>query len=247
MKDLARKMQSLYETNEYFVRIDNEEVSYEEDYWGERTDPDGKKRYNINEIEHSIEQTNYITEFVNAQEPGVILDVGCGLGSFLSTIDDKWEKHGIEISKFASEYAKQHCKIHTGTLFDFPFEEQSFDLINMHHVIEHVDDPGAVITRVRDLLKDDGVFIIATPDFDSGAARRFGENYRMLDPGHIRLFSNDSMHRFLRDNGFHIFRVDYPYFETKYFNEENLFRLFDTSKVSPAFYGNFMTFFVRKS
>jgi hypothetical protein len=93
------------------------------------------------------------------------------------------------------------------------------------------------------LLKDKGTFIIGTPDFDSGCARRFGKNYRLMGPEHIRLFSNDSMHRFLRDHGFKINKVEYPFFNSRLFNKENLMRLFDTSKVSPPFYGNYMTFF----
>ena len=89
---------------------------------------------------------------------------------------------------------------------------------------------------------------MATPDFDSGCARQFGPNYRLLhDPTHISLFSNDSMHRFLRDHGFKIFRADYPFFETRYFTKENLIRLFDTGEVSPPFYGNFMTFYCQKA
>jgi hypothetical protein len=54
------------------------------------------------------------------------------------------------------------------------------------------------------------------------------------------------MHRFLRDHGFIIDRVEYPYFETRYFTQENLMRLFDTDRISPPFYGNFMTFYCRK-
>ncbi len=51
------------------------------------------------------------------------------------------------------------------------------------------------------------------------------------------------MHRCLRDNGFHIDQVEYPYFETQWFNKENLLRMLDTDGISPPFYGNFMTFY----
>ena len=118
-----------------------------------------------------------------------------------------------------------------------------FDVILMYHVIEHVNDPLSNLEIVKKLLKKNGYFIIGTPDFDSGCARRFGENYRLLGPGHIRLFSNDSMHRFLRDHDFKINKVEYPFFHSRLFNKENLIRLFDISEVSPPFYGNYMTFF----
>ena len=60
------------------------------------------------------------------------------------------------------------------------------------------------------------------------------------------MFTNDYMHRFIRDHKFKIKKVDYPFFETRYFNNKNLFRLRDIKKISPPFYGNFMTFYVQK-
>ena len=98
------------------------------------------------------------------------------------------------------------------------------------------------------MLKDGGTMIIATPNFDSGCARLFGNNYRLLhDSTHISLFSDDSMQRMLRDHSLLVDYVDYPYFNTRYFNKENLDKLFKTNEISPAFYGNFMTFYCRKN
>ncbi len=117
----------------------------------------------------------------------------------------------------------------------------------MHHVIEHMADPVTNLEFGCRILKPGGHLILSTPDFDSGCARRFGANYRLLhDRTHISLFSNDSMHRFLRDYGFQILRADYPFFETRHFTEESLLRLFDPNKISPPFYGNFMTFYCLK-
>jgi hypothetical protein len=111
-----------------------------------------------------------------------------------------------------------------------------------------MQNPVENLEKALKILKDDGIIIIATPDFDSGCARRFGNNYRLLhDSTHISLFSNDSMHRMLRDHLLEIEYVDYPFFGTKYFNKENLDRLFNIEETSPAFYGNFMTFYCRKN
>ena len=117
----------------------------------------------------------------------------------------------------------------------------------MHHVIEHIPDPIRTIQEVHRILKASGALVLATPDFDSGCARLFGENFRLLhDPTHISLFSNESMYRFLRDFGFVIDRVEYPFFETRHFSAENFERLFDPGQISPPFYGNFMTFYCHK-
>ena len=173
-----------------------------------------------------------------------MLDVGCGLGWLLSAVDDAWEKHGLEVSAFAAAKARHHSQIFVGPLLEAPYRANQFDLLVMHHVIEHMADPVTNLEFGCRILKPGGHLILSTPDFDSGCARRFGANYRLLhDRTHISLFSNDSMHRFLRDHGFQILRVDYPFFETRHFTEESLLRLFDPKKISPPFYGNFMTFY----
>ena len=89
--------------------------------------------------------------------------------------------------------------------------------------------------------------ILETPDFDSAAARRFGNNFRLLkDKTHISLFSQDSIIRFVRDYNFKILRIDYPYFDTPFFNKKNLLRILNKKKVSPPFYGSVVTLFCKK-
>ena len=187
-------------------------------------------------------------DFIESLPGGRVLDVGCGLGWLLSALGDRWAKQGIELSSFAAERASEHADIFNGPLLDCPFPNGSFDLIVMHHVIEHMAEPVPNIGRVWELLRPGGRLLLGTPDFDSGCARRFGANYRLLhDTTHVSLFSHDSMHRFLRDHGFKIGMVDYPFFETRHFARENLQRLFDVDRISPAFYGNFMTFYCTRS
>ena len=244
---LAEAMRGLYETGVYFVSVAPGETSYEADYWGEIVDPDGCRRNRLEERERYLEDIGAELAFIAALPPGRVLDIGCGLGWLLSALGDDWRKFGVETSAFAASHAGAHGEIVNTELLDCAFADSSFDLVVMHHVIEHMADPVANIEKARALLKSAGHLILATPDFDSGCARRFGANYRLLhDPTHIRLFSSDSMHRFLRDHGFAIAAVDYPYFETRHFTPDNLERLFDTDRVSPPFHGNFMTFYCRK-
>jgi len=43
-----------------------------------------------------------------------------------------------------------------------------------------------------------------------------------------------------------ILKKEYPFFKTDYFNIKNIFKIFDTRKISPAFYGNIMTLYGEK-
>jgi phosphoheptose isomerase len=233
---------------EYFrKRAAKQPVDYGEAYWGTVVDPDGNVRDRRKEREQHLDDIREELAFLNSLPPGRILDVGCGLGFLLSALSPAWDKHGVEISGFAAAHAREWATVHIGTLQDARYPTAFFDVLVMHHVIEHVEDPVPALLEAYRILRPGGVLVLGTPDFDSGCARRFGENYRLLhDPTHVSLFTNDSMHRFLRDHGFVIDRVEYPFFDTRHFTPDNLLRLFDTTKVSPPFYGNFMTFYARK-
>jgi SAM-dependent methyltransferase len=235
--------------DDYFVRRKSHARNdCQRDYWsGGVRDPDGILRNKLEERELYLSDIKMEVAFLENLKPGRILDIGCGPGFLLSALNRKWDKFGCEISPIAAEVAKKHATVENSDFKKTCYPDKFFDVIVMHHVIEHLKDPLWAIRKVYRLLKGQGTLLIATPDFDSGCARLFGENYRLLhDPTHINLFSNDSMRRFLRDHGFIIDGVDYPFFETRHFTMENLERLFDTTKISPPFYGNFMTFYCHK-
>lgn len=234
---------------DYFVRREPSVLpDFEEAYWGTVVDPDGKVRDRHAERDQHVGDFHKEIDHLNALPGGRLVDVGCGLGFLLSALDDtKWERHGVELSAYAAEHASRWAAVHVGDLEGASYEDDFFDAVVMSHVIEHVPDPFSLVKEIWRVMKPGGTLILCTPDFDSGAARHFGEQYRLFhDKSHITLFSSESMHRFLRDHGFLIDHVDYPFFETRYFTKENLLRLFDTSKISPPFYGNFMSFYCRK-
>lgn len=236
----------------YFTRRESTvALDYEAAYWGTVTDPDGNVRDRSKERDQFVGDVTEELAWIHSQRhphsSGRILDVGCGLGFLLSAIEGDWDRHGVEVSKYAAAQAAPWGRIHQGELRSAGYPAGHFDVVVMHHVIEHMADPIAEMREVMRVLKPGGALLLGTPDFDSGCARRFGHNYRLLhDATHISLFSNESMHRFLRDMGLVIDRVSYPFFETRHFTKENLLRLLDTDAVSPPFYGNFMTFYCRK-
>jgi SAM-dependent methyltransferase len=132
-------------------------------------------------------------------------------------------------------------------LKDIHFEPDFFDAIVLYHVIEHMNDPLAELKEVRRILKPYGKLIVGTPDFDCGLSKLFGEKFRLLhDSGHISLFSSVGLLRILKDVMFEVEEIRYPFFETEHFTKENLLRLFDSTRVSPPFYGNIITCYAYK-
>lgn len=214
--------------------------------WGRCIDPDGVVRDRLSETERK----QYIDDmweelvFLKVLGPGTICDVGCGPGWLLRELGPAWDRIGVEISPEAISELHQHNIRHIERTIDLPAD--CCDVVVAYHVIEHMTDPIYEITRMHEILKPGGWLILGTPDFGSPCAVRFGAKYRMLhDAGHVSLFTNESMHRFLRDHGFTIRDVKYP-FPARYATPANFARWADTSQVSPPWPGNWMTFYCQR-
>ncbi len=239
--------------DQYYVHRDGAEL--DGDYWEPREDPDGRIRDRNcdEEREQYLDDVAEEIQFVCGLPPGKILDVGCGLGWFLHAVewpapeasDRKWVIAGTEISNVARLSADAAGVRVYWLLAEVPTD--SWDVIRCHHVIEHMERPILELDEMHRLLKPGGWLLMSTPDFGGPCAEHFGDRYRMLhDPTHCSLFTNESMHRFLRDGGFSIERVTYP-FPRRYATHENMERWYQHDGVSPPWPGNWMTFYARKA
>jgi SAM-dependent methyltransferase len=133
----------------------------------------------------------------DGRRPGSrILDVGCADGRRLvRDVAAGWIATGVDFSPIAVQRARRRgLDVRLGTIFRDDLERESFDLIRVSHVIEHVPDPIALLRRGRDLLAPDGRLHIATPNFASPSAGFFGTYWVELDtPRHLVLFTPASL------------------------------------------------------
>jgi 2-polyprenyl-3-methyl-5-hydroxy-6-metoxy-1,4-benzoquinol methylase len=95
---------------------------------------------------------------------GKILDIGCAAGYFLTLARDRgWEPHGIEISDFHLKKAKENLggKYVLGVPLKMAnFPPNSFDVITMWDVLDHLMDPLGELIEIRRILKKKGLLII---------------------------------------------------------------------------------------
>ena len=110
-RNIKKKINNLIISKKYYVSIPaaKKNSSFEEEYHFESVDPDGKKRRLLNERKNFLVNNKHTLNFLKRSKPGKIIDVGCGLGWFMSTLDNKWEKYGTDISKFALINASNYC------------------------------------------------------------------------------------------------------------------------------------------
>jgi SAM-dependent methyltransferase len=147
---------------------------------------------------------------------GRLLDMGCGLGFFLASLERYagWEGYGCEISDAAVRYARARLglsNVMRSRLDEAPFPLDSFDLITMWDVLDHLPQPDAVLRRCYALLKANGALFIRTPH---GSVQLFRARLKRLvrrrTPGltylqlrhHLHLYSPSGIGVLLKRNGF---------------------------------------------
>lgn len=150
---------------------------------------------------------------------GNLLDMGCGEGLFLEIAKrNGWHVTGTEISSFAVKYGKEKLglDIYQGEITDIGFPDKVFDAITMWHVLEHTNNPVAVLKEARRILKDDGVFILAVPNLNNFISQWIyrlvkGKKMHLFDPEdrelHLYHFTPKTIRLALEKTGFRIEKI----------------------------------------
>jgi SAM-dependent methyltransferase len=244
--DALMRRRLLTEPGRYFTSRPRQ-ARYDRSYWRGVTDPDGKVRDKTRERDKRLGECRQELQYINSMSAGKVLDVGCGLGFLLSGIDERWEKHGVEISEYAAAQALKYGTVLCGVLKGARYAADYFDVVVWYHVIEHLKDPVDELLEIRRVLKPAGKLIVGTPNFGCEMAARAGENFRLLhDKTHVSLFTAESLQAMLRDAWFEIEKVSYPFLGTEYHTMENLARTFHPDKDCPPFHGNVVTVYAYK-
>lgn len=144
---------------------------------------------------------------------GRILDVGCADAPYFDLLKKKHPQISITGVEFKEEIAEKGRKkgrdIITGTIMDI-HKKETFDLIIMNNLIEHVTDPAREMKKAYALLKSNGHVLLETPNTDSWDHRIFKKYWGSLHvPRHTYLFSMRSIKQLVDRSGFQIIDSQY--------------------------------------
>ena len=128
-----------------------------------------------------------------SENKGKILDIGAGTGDFLAFVKQNgWQTIGVEPSQKAKEIALKKGVDFVNETSEL--DNQSFDIITMWHVLEHVPDLEKQIHELKRLLKPNGTLIVAVPNFKSFDANHYKEFWAAYDvPIHFWHFSKTAI------------------------------------------------------
>lgn len=146
---------------------------------------------------------------------GSIVDIGSGDGFHLDILreygDPTWSLEAVEPDPKALEALDlRGFTVHRGFLEDLDLAPDMFDFALMIMVVEHVDDPQAILTEVHRVLKPGGAVGIVTDNIRSldarlGKRRHWG-GYHF--PRHFNLFSQRSLGELAQRSGFTVERME---------------------------------------
>ena len=152
-------------------------------------------------------------------QQGKILDIGCATGQFLNYMESRgWVATGIEPDEKTRNRAISEFGLKV-----FPedqlnvFENASFDVISMWHVLEHVSMLDQRMEQLKRLLKPGGTLIVALPNCNAYDARKYGMFWAGYDvPRHLYHFTSADVEFLFGKYGFKIIRVLPMWFDAFY-------------------------------
>lgn len=129
-------------------------------------------------------------------EPGKLLEIGCGAGAMLQSVNDLgWESVGIDFDRAAVAAARaKGLDVRDGDLSAQEFPDASFDVVMMNHVIEHLPDPSEALAEIARILRPGGRLIGITPNAESWGHSHFGSDWRGLEPPrHLQIYTRHAL------------------------------------------------------
>jgi SAM-dependent methyltransferase len=187
---------------------DDADGYYDEDYYRGPGD-EGAFRY-VDEREHEpavrLKARSRLARMKRVLgSPGRLLEIGCSFGVFLDEARDRgWTPRGVDVSAYASRYARESLglEVHHGHVEDMEEPSGSFDAAYLSETVEHLADPLGTLRRAAELLREGGLVVVGTGNVGSLAARLRGGRWGYYMPGHLQYFSIRSLTRALTASGF---------------------------------------------
>jgi len=146
-----------------------------------------------------------------------MMEVGCAGGATLKAFADAgYDTLGVELNAKMAEWGRKNLSLNIIaediTSPDFKKTQGKFGLIYMSDVLEHINEPRALLENLRFLLEQDGVLAMDVPLFEtnrfSSKIIRLYQKFKPIDtkarPDHLIFFTPSSLKIICRNAGYRI-------------------------------------------
>jgi 2-polyprenyl-3-methyl-5-hydroxy-6-metoxy-1,4-benzoquinol methylase len=137
------------------------------------------------------------------------LDVGCSAGFLIEAAQNQgFSGYGIDIEAGGLTYGKETLGLSNlieGTLGEYQYPSQFFDVISAYDVIEHVTDLNLFLTEIKRILKPRGIVDIGTPDIGHWRVPKNLPTWNEFKPSeHLYYFNKKTLEKLLDKNNLKI-------------------------------------------
>lgn len=146
-----------------------------------------------------------------------LLDIGAGTGDFINFCKKtkNWNVIGIEPNAKARILGNNKGVKIVENYNKLP--QQSFNVITLWHVLEHIPDLENEIKTIHSLLEENGILIIAVPNYKSWDAQHYKNFWAAYDvPRHLWHFSKTSIEKIFTPKGFQVLEIKPMLFDAFY-------------------------------
>ena len=181
---------------------------YDSEYFGIRN-------YGLDEKRQKSYRQEVLRVWAHAGKAGHVLDVGCGIGDFLMSFDDRWTRYGVDPSEYAQEQARKKGievlrNLNTVTT-------ETMDVVIFRGTLQHIDTPMESMMHAVRILKKGGLLVIlATPDADSVIYQMFGRLPCLEDARNWVVFGHRVLNNIMVRLGMKDIEITHPYWNTPY-------------------------------
>lgn len=172
--------------------------------------------FNAVSVKDQERGTQFARYLLSRHRRGRILDLGCHRGDFLYGIKEhsEWDLVGTEFSESSAAYIKKTrgVEVKSGELYDIQFTAESFDVIHIQDILEHLREPVATLLECRRILKPGGVIFLAVPNgsterLDMINFHHIHQRPSLSPDGHLFFFSRVGLESMARLAGFRVSNV----------------------------------------
>lgn len=144
-----------------------------------------------------------LQEALEPMQTGKLLEIGAGAGIFLKKIRQSWDCYATEGSESTRKDLKS-LGIQVFSDLDLTIEshQQSFDVVVLFQVLEHISDFHSILDDCRKLLRVGGKIVITVPDGEAMIRQEKITGCPDMPPNHINKWTPNSLAIALQQHGF---------------------------------------------
>lgn len=179
----------------------------------QETDP-----YSTEDGREIVDKFNLLKSIINDNSGVNVLEVGSGAGLFLNLVKKNgWTPFGVEINSKAANASIERfgLEIWNGTIDNF-VSDKKLDAIVLWDILEHVENPVALIKKIKEFLKPNGFVFVETPNSSSLLDKCviFLSKLKINQPAatfyglhHLTLWNKNNLKKLLEDNNLKAYKM----------------------------------------